>query len=154
MDTIRGSGNSGSNPGRVFTKSERLARESGVDQLCNRGAPPDRRVLRQFGCRQPIPADLEVFDNHHKINLRLLACIPEYMPWFRIHGKLYLLTPEERQRQIRVGRERRRPLNPRRQNYEGSPATRPRQSPGSSSAAMQSSSPTRAPTQSPDAAIQ
>ncbi|MFQ6652859.1 hypothetical protein Gotur_024536 [Gossypium turneri] len=43
MDTIRGSSNSGSNPERVFTKSERLARESGVDQLCNRGAPPDRQ---------------------------------------------------------------------------------------------------------------
>ena len=46
MDTIGGSGNSGSNPGRVFTKSERLARESGVDQLCNRGAPPDRQSAK------------------------------------------------------------------------------------------------------------
>ncbi|MFQ6655395.1 hypothetical protein Gotur_025971 [Gossypium turneri] len=27
-----------------------------------------------------------------------LACVPEYMPWFRIHGKPYLLMPEERQR--------------------------------------------------------
>ncbi|KAL1087382.1 hypothetical protein V6Z11_D08G179500 [Gossypium hirsutum] len=62
--------------------------------------------------------------------------------------------PEERQRQIRVGRERRGPLNPRGQRYEGSPSTRPRHSPSSSSAAMQSPSPTRAPTQSPDAAIQ
>ncbi|MFQ6636423.1 hypothetical protein Gotur_013579 [Gossypium turneri] len=87
------------------------------------------RVLRQFGCRQSIPADPEVFDDHHKIDLRLLgtdwprywfeytemwenrqqylptreqiivpelACVSEYMPWFRIHGKPYLLTPEER----------------------------------------------------------
>ncbi|MFQ6658925.1 hypothetical protein Gotur_028010 [Gossypium turneri] len=76
------------------------------------------RVLRQFGCRQLIPADPKVFDNHHKIDLRLLACVPEYMPWFKIHGKPYLLTPEERQRQIRVERERRGPLNPRRQDYE------------------------------------
>ncbi|MFQ6658924.1 hypothetical protein Gotur_028010, partial [Gossypium turneri] len=112
------------------------------------------RVLRQFGCRQLIPADPKVFDNHHKIDLRLLACVPEYMPWFKIHGKPYLLTPEERQRQIRVERERRGPLNPRRQDYEDSPATRPRQSPDSSSVAMQSPSPTRAPTQSPNAAIQ
>ncbi|MFQ6637333.1 hypothetical protein Gotur_013821, partial [Gossypium turneri] len=51
-----------------------------------------------------------------------LACVPEYMPWFRIHGKPYLLTPEERQRQIRIGRERRGPLNPRRQDEEGSPS--------------------------------
>ncbi|MBA0876341.1 hypothetical protein Goshw_018613, partial [Gossypium schwendimanii] len=114
------------------------------------------KVLRQFRCRQLIPADPEVFDDYHKIDLRLLelACVPEYMPWFRIYGKSYLLTPEERQRQIHVGRERRGPLNPRLEDYEGSPSTRPRQSPGSSSAAMQSPSPTRAPTQSPDAAIQ
>ncbi|KAK8263798.1 hypothetical protein V6Z12_D12G065700 [Gossypium hirsutum] len=76
------------------------------------------------------------------------------MPWFRIHGKPYLLTPEQRQRQIRVERERRGPLNPRRQDDEGSPSTRPRRLPGSSSAAMQSPGPTRAPSQSPDAANQ
>ncbi|MBA0753157.1 hypothetical protein Gogos_021258 [Gossypium gossypioides] len=29
-----------------------------------------------------------------------LAYVPEYMPWFRIHGKPYLLSPEERQRPI------------------------------------------------------
>ncbi|MFQ6666802.1 hypothetical protein Gotur_033030 [Gossypium turneri] len=28
------------------------------------------RVLQQFGCRQPIPVALEVFDDHHKIDLR------------------------------------------------------------------------------------
>ncbi|KAK8260442.1 hypothetical protein V6Z11_D13G121400 [Gossypium hirsutum] len=76
------------------------------------------------------------------------------MPWFRIHGKPYLLTPEERQRQLRLGRERRGPLNPRREDFEGSPSTRPRQSPDASSAGMQLPAPTRAPTQSPDAVIQ
>ncbi|MFQ6664224.1 hypothetical protein Gotur_031404 [Gossypium turneri] len=76
------------------------------------------------------------------------------MPWFRIHGKPYLLMPEERQRQIHVEKERRGPLNPRGQDEGGSPSTRPRQSPDSSSAAMQSPSRTREPTQSPDAAIQ
>ncbi|KAH1098168.1 hypothetical protein J1N35_015089 [Gossypium stocksii] len=45
-----------------------------------------------------------------------LACIPEYMPWFRIHGKPYLLLEEERRRQLRVQRERRGPLNPRRRD--------------------------------------
>ncbi|MFQ6652601.1 hypothetical protein Gotur_024389 [Gossypium turneri] len=96
------------------------------------------RVLRRFGCRQPIPVAPEVFDDHHKIDLRQLytdwprfwshyiqmwedrydyiltrepiivlelACMPEYMPWFRIHGKPYLLSVEERQRQLRVQRE-------------------------------------------------
>ncbi|MFQ6648387.1 hypothetical protein Gotur_021364 [Gossypium turneri] len=72
----------------------------------------------------------------------------------KIHGKPYLLTPEERQRQIRVERERRGPLNPRRQDDEGSPSTRPKHSPGSSSAAMQSPGLTRAPTQSSDEVIQ
>ncbi|MBA0875827.1 hypothetical protein Goshw_002816, partial [Gossypium schwendimanii] len=31
-----------------------------------------------------------------------LACVSEYMPWFRIHGKPYLLLAEERQRQLRI----------------------------------------------------
>ncbi|MFQ6653274.1 hypothetical protein Gotur_024755, partial [Gossypium turneri] len=63
------------------------------------------RVLRQFGCRQPIPVDPKVFDDQHKVDLRQLSCVPKYMSWFRIHGKPYLLTPEERQRQIHVERE-------------------------------------------------
>ncbi|MBA0875575.1 hypothetical protein Goshw_003335, partial [Gossypium schwendimanii] len=104
------------------------------------------RVLRQFGYRQPIPVEPEVFDDQHKVDLRQLntdwprywseymemwedkyeyiptrepiiipelACVSEYMPWFRIHGKPYLLTAEERQRQILVQRERSEPLNPR-----------------------------------------
>ncbi|MFQ6627552.1 hypothetical protein Gotur_004767, partial [Gossypium turneri] len=40
------------------------------------------------------------------------ACDPDYMPWFRIHGKPYLLSEEERRRQIYAKRERRGPLNP------------------------------------------
>ncbi|MFQ6665973.1 hypothetical protein Gotur_032505, partial [Gossypium turneri] len=123
------SDNFGSNPGRVFTKSTSLARESRVGQLRNRRAAPDKQSARQFGCRQPIPVDPEVFDDQHKVDLRQLntdwtrywseymemwedryeylptqepiivselSCVPEYMPWFRIHGKPYLLTPEER----------------------------------------------------------
>ncbi|MBA0614757.1 hypothetical protein Godav_015004 [Gossypium davidsonii] len=34
-----------------------------------------------------------------------LACVPEYMSWFKIHGKSYLLSTEERQRQLRVQKE-------------------------------------------------
>ncbi|MBA0635915.1 hypothetical protein Godav_000135 [Gossypium davidsonii] len=75
-----------------------------------------------------------------------LACVLEYMPWFRLHGKPYLLTPEQRQRQIRVGRERHGPLIPRRGDDDAGPSTRPRQSPGPSSVAMKSPGPTRAPT--------
>ncbi|MFQ6666108.1 hypothetical protein Gotur_032592, partial [Gossypium turneri] len=104
---------------------------------------------------------MEIWENRHQylptweqIIVPELACVPEYMPWFRIHEKPYLLTPEESQWQIHVGRERRGPLNPRGQDDEGSPSMRPRQSLGSSSAAMQSPSRTRAPMQSPDAAIQ
>ncbi|KAG8493069.1 hypothetical protein CXB51_010377 [Gossypium anomalum] len=33
-----------------------------------------------------------------------LACMPEYMSWFKIHGKPYLLSEEEKRRQIRVQR--------------------------------------------------
>ncbi|MFQ6621166.1 hypothetical protein Gotur_002350 [Gossypium turneri] len=76
------------------------------------------------------------------------------MPWFRIHGKPYLLLAEERQRQLRVQRERRWPLNPRRNDDDASPSTRPRHSPGPSLAAIQSPGPTKAPTQSPDPIVQ
>ncbi|MBA0878935.1 hypothetical protein Goshw_007943 [Gossypium schwendimanii] len=40
-----------------------------------------------------------------------LAYVSKYMPWFRIYGKPYLLSVEERQQQLRVQRERRGPLN-------------------------------------------
>ncbi|MBA0633730.1 hypothetical protein Godav_005165, partial [Gossypium davidsonii] len=83
-----------------------------------------------------------------------LACVPEYMPWFRIHGKPYLLSTEERQRQLRVQRERRGPLNPRRRDDNVCPSTRPRHSPGPSSTLIQSPGPAIAPTQSPDPAVQ
>ncbi|XP_052479474.1 uncharacterized protein LOC105801525 isoform X2 [Gossypium raimondii] len=83
-----------------------------------------------------------------------LVCVPEYMPWFRIHAKSYLLSTEERQRQLRIQRERRGPLNPRRRDDDTSPSTRPRQSPNPSSAAIQSPGPARVPTQSPDPAVQ
>ncbi|MFQ6656883.1 hypothetical protein Gotur_026801, partial [Gossypium turneri] len=132
------------------------------------------RVLQQFGCRKPILVAPEVFDDHHKIDLRQLhtdwprfwshyiqmwedrydyiptlepiiipelACVPEYMPWFKIHGKPYLLSVEERQRQLRVQRERRGPLNPRQMDDDVDPSIRPRHSPSPSSAAIQSPGP-------------
>ncbi|KAH1032702.1 hypothetical protein J1N35_044876 [Gossypium stocksii] len=49
-----------------------------------------------------------------------LPCVPKYMPWFRIHGKPYLLSEEERRRQIHVQSERRGPLNPRRMDDHAS----------------------------------
>ncbi|MBA0876683.1 hypothetical protein Goshw_017453 [Gossypium schwendimanii] len=52
------------------------------------------------------------------------------MPWFRIHGKLYLLSTEERQRQLLVQRERRGPLNPRKRDDEVGLSMRPRVSLG------------------------
>ncbi|MBA0878962.1 hypothetical protein Goshw_026587 [Gossypium schwendimanii] len=82
-----------------------------------------------------------------------LACMPEYMPWFRIHGKPYLLSPEERQWQLHVQRERCGPLNLRRNNDAGS-STMPRNSPSPSSTPIKSPGPTRAQTQSPNSAIQ
>ncbi|MFQ6653767.1 hypothetical protein Gotur_024999, partial [Gossypium turneri] len=66
------------------------------------------RVLRQFGCRQPIPVEPEsefikmledryaYIPNREPIIVPELACVPEYMPWLRIHGKPYLLSPEKR----------------------------------------------------------
>ncbi|MBA0670828.1 hypothetical protein Goklo_029143 [Gossypium klotzschianum] len=83
-----------------------------------------------------------------------LACVPEYMTWFRINGKPYLLSPEERQRQLHVQREQRGPLNPRRMDDDAGPSMRPRNSPGPSLAPITSSGPATAPTQSPDLVVQ
>ncbi|XP_052882258.1 serine/threonine-protein phosphatase 7 long form homolog [Gossypium arboreum] len=58
-----------------------------------------------------------------------LACVPEYVSWFKIHGKPYLLSEEERQRQLRVQRERRGPLNPRRRDDDAGPSTAPHNHP-------------------------
>ncbi|MBA0878618.1 hypothetical protein Goshw_001471, partial [Gossypium schwendimanii] len=56
------------------------------------------RVLRQFGCRQSIFVAPEYVPIREPIIIPELACMPEYMPLFRIHGKPYLLSTEERQR--------------------------------------------------------
>ncbi|MBA0753074.1 hypothetical protein Gogos_019880, partial [Gossypium gossypioides] len=58
-----------------------------------------------------------------------LECVSEYIPWFRIHSKPYLLSKEKRRRQLRVQRERCDPLNPRRRDDDASPSTVPTQSP-------------------------
>ncbi|MFQ6635310.1 hypothetical protein Gotur_010197, partial [Gossypium turneri] len=71
--------------------------------------------------------------NREPIIVPELACVLEYMPWFRIHGKPYLLSPEEMQRQLRIQRERRGPLNPRKRDDDAGPSTMPRNSPSPSS---------------------
>ncbi|MBA0773646.1 hypothetical protein Gotri_008906 [Gossypium trilobum] len=54
-----------------------------------------------------------------------LACVPDYMSWFRIHDKPYLLSEEQRRRQICVERERQRPLNPMRNDDGTNSSTAP-----------------------------
>ncbi|KAK5819380.1 hypothetical protein PVK06_024377 [Gossypium arboreum] len=71
-----------------------------------------------------------------------LACVPKYMPWFRIHGKPYLLLEEERQRLILVQRERRGSLNLRRRDDDAGLSVVPTQSPGPSTAPTQPPVPT------------
>ncbi|KAG8501048.1 hypothetical protein CXB51_003147 [Gossypium anomalum] len=90
------------------------------------------RVLRQFGFQQPISVapEYDYIPTREPIIIPELACVPEYMPWFRIHGKPYLLSEEERQRQLHAQRERRGPLNPRRRDDDAGPSTAPTQSPG------------------------
>ncbi|KAG8481738.1 hypothetical protein CXB51_026633 [Gossypium anomalum] len=75
-----------------------------------------------------------------------LVCVPEYMPWLRIHGKPYLLSEEERRRQIHVPRERRGPLNSIRRDDDAGPSTAPTQSPGPLTAPKQPPGPTLQPT--------
>ncbi|KAH1122142.1 hypothetical protein J1N35_005302 [Gossypium stocksii] len=83
-----------------------------------------------------------------------LACVPKYMLWFKIHGKPYLLSEEERRRQIRVQRERRGPLNPRRMDDHASLSIAAIQSLSPSTAPPQSPGPTTAPVQSPGPTVQ
>ncbi|KAK5771714.1 hypothetical protein PVK06_047954 [Gossypium arboreum] len=59
-----------------------------------------------------------------------LACVAEYMPWFRIYGEPYLLSEDEKRRQIRAQKERRGTLNPRRMDDDAGPSTAPIESPG------------------------
>ncbi|KAH1063336.1 hypothetical protein J1N35_028323 [Gossypium stocksii] len=71
-----------------------------------------------------------------------LAYVLEYMPWFRIYGKPYLLSEDERQRQICVQRERQGPLNPRRRDDDVSSSTAPIKSPGPATMRTQPLGPT------------
>ncbi|MBA0817706.1 hypothetical protein Gohar_019715, partial [Gossypium harknessii] len=117
------------------------------------------RVLGQFGFRQPIPVALEedrydYIPTREPIIVPELACVLKYMSWFRINGKPYLFSPDERQWQLRVQRERRGRLNLRRRDDDAGSSTRPKNSPGPSSAPITLSGPATAPTQSPDAAVQ
>ncbi|KAH1039659.1 hypothetical protein J1N35_041402 [Gossypium stocksii] len=75
-----------------------------------------------------------------------LACVPEYMSWFKIHGKPYLLSEKERRRQIRVKRERWGHLNPKRRNDHASPSIAAIQLLGPSTVPPQSPGPTVQPT--------
>ncbi|MFQ6622591.1 hypothetical protein Gotur_001739, partial [Gossypium turneri] len=56
-----------------------------------------------------------------------LVCAPNYMPRFRINGKLYLLSEERRRQQIHVEREQRGPLNPRKRDNGMGLSTAPTQ---------------------------
>ncbi|KAK5771311.1 hypothetical protein PVK06_047507 [Gossypium arboreum] len=56
-----------------------------------------------------------------------LACNPEYMPWFRIHGKPYLYGEEARRRHPHTSRPQHGPLNPK--GGEPSPSLAPMQEP-------------------------
>ncbi|MBA0876367.1 hypothetical protein Goshw_026531 [Gossypium schwendimanii] len=52
------------------------------------------------------------------------------MPWFRIHGKPYLLSEEQKRQQIQVEREQRSLLNPKKRDNSTGPSTAPTQSLG------------------------
>ncbi|MBA0756473.1 hypothetical protein Gogos_021851 [Gossypium gossypioides] len=73
------------------------------------------RVLQQFGFRQLIllaPQDLD--DLHPPIFTPELVYYPDYMPWFRVHGKPYLLGEEARAKPPHARRPQWAPRNPKR----------------------------------------
>ncbi|KAK5833428.1 hypothetical protein PVK06_017256 [Gossypium arboreum] len=70
--------------------------------------------LRQTNTNWPVfwSEYIEILENRYDhipnrkpIIIPELAYTPDYMPWFKIHGKPYLLSKEQRRRQIRVERE-------------------------------------------------
>ncbi|MBA0611532.1 hypothetical protein Godav_012211 [Gossypium davidsonii] len=58
-----------------------------------------------------------------------LACYLEYMSWFRVYGKSYLLTEKVRGRQSHTRRPRQMPRNPRRGSHDGAVKTGPLSTP-------------------------
>ncbi|MBA0727674.1 hypothetical protein Golax_000642, partial [Gossypium laxum] len=68
------------------------------------------RVMWQFRFRKMIPYDS--LSNREPIIAYVLACDSEYMPWFRHHGKPYLLVKEARGRLHHIRRPRRAPRHP------------------------------------------
>ncbi|KAG8497312.1 hypothetical protein CXB51_008523 [Gossypium anomalum] len=120
-------------PDEYLQKSECLACESPIGQLCYCGDAP---------IKQSITEDrYDYIPTREPIIIPELACVPEYMPWFKIHGKPYLLSKEKRQQQLRVQRKRRGLLNPRRRDDDAGPSTVPTQSPGPATGPTQSSGP-------------
>ncbi|MBA0829537.1 hypothetical protein Goarm_014140, partial [Gossypium armourianum] len=77
------------------------------------------RVLRRFGFNNRFSWHLRslmicIYDflpTHENIIILELACDPEYMPWFKIHGKSYLYGEEVRRRHPHTSRLRQSPLN-------------------------------------------
>ncbi|KAG8485388.1 hypothetical protein CXB51_021320 [Gossypium anomalum] len=100
------------------------------------------KVVRQFRFRQPIPVAPEVFDEEHKVDLRLLN-----MDWPR-YWSGYIEMWENRydyiptRESIIVPKERRGLLNPRRRDDDAGPSTAPIQSASLSTAPPQSPGPT------------
>ncbi|MBA0669443.1 hypothetical protein Goklo_024982 [Gossypium klotzschianum] len=125
MDTIQGSGNWAVIPDEFFQNPNAWHAKVALISYATMEMHQSDRVLRQFGRRQPIPVAPEshyiqiwedrydYIPNLEPIIVSELACVSKYMPWFRIHGKSYLLSVEERQRQLRIQRKQRGPLNPR-----------------------------------------
>ncbi|MBA0610480.1 hypothetical protein Godav_011325 [Gossypium davidsonii] len=82
------------------------------------------RVLQQFGFRQLIPLALQDLDDlydflatREPIFTPELAYYLEYMPWFRVHGKPYLLGGEARAKPPHARRPQWAPRNPKREGH-------------------------------------
>ncbi|KAG8472750.1 hypothetical protein CXB51_034645 [Gossypium anomalum] len=93
----------------------------------------------------PLSEYIKIWENrynhipdHEPIIVPELACTPDYMSWFRIHGKAYLLLEKQRRRQIYVERKQRGPLNLRGMDDRMGPSTAPTQSLGPSTVPTQS----------------
>ncbi|MFQ6658552.1 hypothetical protein Gotur_027768 [Gossypium turneri] len=79
------------------------------------------RMFRQFG--------YEFLPTCEAIVTPELACYSEYMSWFKVYGKPYLLSEKVRGRQSHMRRPRQTPRNPRRGGHDGAVKTGPLSTP-------------------------
>ncbi|MFQ6622890.1 hypothetical protein Gotur_002578 [Gossypium turneri] len=109
MDAIGGSDNSGMYPVPILNKSQHLAHECAIGSVRYRGEAWIKfhaEYINMWNNQD------EFLPHYEAIFAPKLACYPEYMSWFRLVGKPYLLSEEDRSGQPHTNRPQQLPTHP------------------------------------------